>query len=168
MGIEKTVEHESDGDTNCNWYTCYSHQRIGTRTGGLRNKRTSGDHPNISIMVIGQNTENSSGHLRNLAVTQTPVRNHRPTLVSKTRKGVNNCNNNNNNCCARYSHQRIDTGTGGLGNKRTSRDHPSYNIIEIIHNTEKDLGDLRRLDIIQTPVRNHHLMPVWKTPKRGI
>ena len=35
------MEHESDGDTNCHWCARYSHQRIGTGTGGLRNKRTS-------------------------------------------------------------------------------------------------------------------------------
>ena len=29
---KKTVEHESDGDTNCKWRTWYSHQRIGTWT----------------------------------------------------------------------------------------------------------------------------------------
>ena len=50
-----------------------------------------------SIIKIGQNTEESSGDLRGLTVTQTPVRNHRLTLVWKTRKGVNNDNNNNNN-----------------------------------------------------------------------
>ena len=30
-----------------------------------------------------------------------------------------------------YSHQRIGIGTGGLGNKRTSEDHPNYSIVEI-------------------------------------
>ena len=34
--------HENDGDTNCNWCAQYSQQRIGTRTGGLENKRTNG------------------------------------------------------------------------------------------------------------------------------
>ena len=41
----------------------------------------SGDHPNYSIVEIGQNTEKSPGYLRRLAVTQTPVRNHWLTLV---------------------------------------------------------------------------------------
>ena len=40
----KTVEHQSDSYTNFNWCSWYSHQRIGTGTGGLGNKRTSGDH----------------------------------------------------------------------------------------------------------------------------
>ena len=30
--FKKTVEHESDGDTNYNWSSWYSHQRIGKGT----------------------------------------------------------------------------------------------------------------------------------------
>ena len=47
---------------------------------------------NNSLIRIGQE---SPGDLRRLAVTQTPVRNYRLTLVWKTRKGVNNNNNDN-------------------------------------------------------------------------
>ena len=61
------MEHESDDYTNCNWFSWYSHQRINKGTGGLGNKRSSGDHPNYCI--IGQNTEKSPGDLRKLAVT---------------------------------------------------------------------------------------------------
>ena len=39
---------------------------------GLGNKRTSGNHPDYSIMKIGQNTEKSSGDLKRL-VTETPL-----------------------------------------------------------------------------------------------
>ena len=74
--LKKTMEHESDGNTNCNRCTWYSHQRINKGTGGLGNKRTSGDHPNYSIVEIGQNTEKSPGDLRILDVTQTPVKDH--------------------------------------------------------------------------------------------
>ena len=42
---------------------------IGSRTGELRNKRTSGDHPKHNIIEIGQNTEMSPGDLQKLAVT---------------------------------------------------------------------------------------------------
>ena len=59
-------------------------KRMGTRTGGLGNKRTSGDYPNYSIIENGQNTEKSPGDLRRLAVTQTPVKNHQLTLMRKT------------------------------------------------------------------------------------
>ena len=47
---------------------------------GVRGWRTSGDHSNYSISENGQNTEKSPGDLRRLAVTQTPVKNHRLTL----------------------------------------------------------------------------------------
>ena len=50
--------------TNCNWQNQYSNQRIGTGTGGLGNKRTSGHHPNYSIVEISQNTKKSPGDLR--------------------------------------------------------------------------------------------------------
>ena len=55
------------------------------------------------------------------------------------------------NWCTRYSHQRIDTGTGGLGNKRASRDYSNNSIIEFDQNTEKNPGDLRRPAVTQTP-----------------
>ena len=74
---------EHDGDTSCNWCALYSHQRIGTGTGGLGNKRTSGDHPNYSIVEIGLKTKKSPGEFRRLAVTQTPVKNHQLMLVWK-------------------------------------------------------------------------------------
>ena len=65
------MEHESDGDINCNWCTWYSHQRFSLGTGGLGKKRISGDNPNYSIIKIGQNTGKSPRDLRRLAVTQT-------------------------------------------------------------------------------------------------
>ena len=73
-----------DGDTNCTWRA----RLIGTGTGGIGNKRSSGDHLNYSIVGNSQNTKKSPGDLRRLAVTHTPVENHRLTLVGKTLKGV--------------------------------------------------------------------------------
>ena len=58
------MEHENDGDTNCNRRARYSHQRIGTETRGLGNKRTGRDHPNYCIVGIGQNTKKNPGNLR--------------------------------------------------------------------------------------------------------
>ena len=55
-------------------------------TGGRANKRISGDHPNYSIIEIGQNTEKSPGDLRRLAVTQIPVKDHKLTRMWKTLK----------------------------------------------------------------------------------
>ena len=79
----KTMEYESDGDTSCYWRAPYSHQRICTGTVGLGNKRTSGDHPNYSIVEIGQNTKKSLGDFRRLPVTQTPEENHQIKLMWK-------------------------------------------------------------------------------------
>ena len=53
-------------------------ERVETIVG---NRKTSRDHPNYRIIKIGLNTEKSPGDLRRLAVTQTPVRKHRLTLV---------------------------------------------------------------------------------------
>ena len=75
------MEQESDSSTNCNWITEYNTRRIDKETGGVRNKRTNGDHTNCGIVKIGQNTEKSPGNLRRLVVTQTPGRNHQRKLV---------------------------------------------------------------------------------------
>ena len=50
---KKKVKHESDDYTNCNWYCWYSHQKIGKRSEGLGNNRTSRDHPNYCIIEVG-------------------------------------------------------------------------------------------------------------------
>ena len=49
--------------------------------------------------------------------------------------------------------------------KRTSRDHPTYNTVENGQYTEKSHGDLRRLAVTQTPMENHQLKLMWKTLK---
>ena len=67
--LKKTMEHKSDGDTDCNWGSQYSHQRIGTRTGRLGKDRTSEDNPNYIIINISQNSGKSPGDLRRLVVT---------------------------------------------------------------------------------------------------
>ena len=51
--LKKTVEYESDENTNCNWCSWYSHQRISTRPGGLGNDMTSGNNPNYCVIEIG-------------------------------------------------------------------------------------------------------------------
>ena len=77
-------KHESNDDTNYNWCSCSSHQTIGTGDRAFVNQRTSGGHPNYSIIEIGQSPRN----LSRLVVSQTPVRHHQVTLIWKTRKGV--------------------------------------------------------------------------------
>ena len=64
-----------------------------------------------------------------------------------------------------YSHQRIIKANGGFRGRRTSGDYPGYSIIENAQNTEKSSGDLRRLAVTQTPVKNHQLKLMWKTLK---
>ena len=54
--------------------------------GGLGSWRTSGYHPNYSIIEDCQITEKSPGDLRILAVTQTQVKNHQLALMWKTLK----------------------------------------------------------------------------------
>ena len=85
------MEHESDVYTNYNWCSWYIHRRIIKGTGGLENKRTSGDHPNYYIIETGQNNEKSSGDLRRLAVTQTS---ERPSANADV-KNSQEVNNNN-------------------------------------------------------------------------
>ena len=51
----------------------------------------------------------------------------------------------------------IGTRNEELRNKRTSGDHSNYCITEIGENTEKSPGDLRRLAVMQTPVKNYRL-----------
>ena len=140
----------------------FSHQKTDKRTGGLGNKKTSGNHPNYSIIKISQNTEESPGDARRLDVSQTPVKSHHLTLSKEWNN--NNYDNNENvesvtNCnkSAQYSHQKIDKRTGGFGNKRTNGDYPNYSIVEIVQNTEKCPGELRWLAIIQTLVEDHQL-----------
>ena len=46
---------------------------------------------------------------------------------------------------------------GGLGTKKTSGNNPNYSIAEIGQNTEKSPGNLRKLAVTQTPVKDHQL-----------
>ena len=79
--MKNTVKYESNDDTNCNWCFWYSLQRIDASTGEYGNKSRNRDHPNYSIVEIGQNTEKSPRDLKRLVVTHTPVKNHRLTQV---------------------------------------------------------------------------------------
>ena len=71
----------------------------------------------------------------------------------------------NYNWCSWYSHRRIIKGTRGLGNKRTCGDNPIYDPTEIGQNTEKCPGDLRRLAVNQTSVKDHQQRLTGKTLK---
>ena len=75
------MEYEGDNYTNCDWCFWYSNLRIIKKTGRLGIWRTSGDHPNYSIIENGQNTEESPRDLRRLAITKTPEKNHHIKLM---------------------------------------------------------------------------------------
>ena len=96
---KKTVEHESDCDTNCDWCSGYSYPKIDTGIGGLGNRRTSGDHPNYIFIKISQSTEKSPRDRRRLAVTHSWGKPSANAGVKNSQKSDNNNNNNNNNNC---------------------------------------------------------------------
>ena len=56
-----------------------------------------------------------------------------------------------------YTHQRIIKEIGELENKTTWGDYPNYYIIENWETTEKSPGDLRRLAVTQSPVKDDQL-----------
>ena len=58
--------------------------------------------------------------------------------------------------CAWNNPLWLRKGTGRIGNQTKNRDHPDYSRVEIGQITEKSPGDLRRLDVAQTPVKDHH------------
>ena len=52
--------------------------------------------------------------------------------------------------------------TGRLENK-TNRDHPNYSIVKISLTIEESPGNLRRLAVTQTTVKDNHLTVMRKT-----
>ena len=57
--LKKTMEHEGDKYTNFDWCFWHGNQRIIKEPGVFGSRRSSGDHPNNSIIENGQNTEKS-------------------------------------------------------------------------------------------------------------
>ena len=106
--LKKTIKHESDGDTNCNWRARYSQQTIGKRTGGLENKRTSGAET-IETTALLRSARILGRDLRRLAVTQTPVENYQLTLVWRILK-------------------LVKQGGGGLEKNRNNLNHSTVKI----------------------------------------
>ena len=62
------MKYEGNGSTNHGWCTWNDHQIIGKGTGKFRNQ-TSRNHPDHSMIKIGQTTAKSPGDLRRLSVT---------------------------------------------------------------------------------------------------
>ena len=80
-------------------------------------------------------------------------------LARELKKTMEHAGDNYTNCnwCVWNSDKRITKGTGGLGSWRMGGDHPNGSTVENGQNTEKSPGDLRRLAVAQTPVKNHRL-----------
>ena len=51
MEFLKNWKHESNSYNNSNWYSLYSHQKIGKRTRGVGNKKMSEDHQTRALLV---------------------------------------------------------------------------------------------------------------------
>ena len=66
--LKKAMEH--DGDSSLGTFP----KRMVKENRRLGNQKTSGDHPDYSIIKISQNTWKSLGDLRRLSVSQTPVK----------------------------------------------------------------------------------------------
>ena len=86
-------------------------------------------------------------------------------LLVKNSQGVNNNNNNNETInhiiseCSKLAHKEYKTRHDWVGKVI----HPNNSIIENGQNTEKSPGDLRRLAVTQSSVKDHHLTLLWKT-----
>ena len=78
-------------------------ERRGKGTESLGNKRINEDHPNYSIIKVGQNTKESPAELKRLAITHAPVKKQSDYVYVKNSQRnnnsncINNSNNNNNN-----------------------------------------------------------------------
>ena len=59
--------------------------------------------------------------------------------------------------------QRLDKRAGGIVNRGTNRDHPNCSIVEIDQNSEKNIGNFKRLAVTQTPVKDYQLTLVRKS-----
>ena len=62
--------------------------------------------------------------------------------------------------------ERKSKRAGRLGKKRTSGYTQDYSITKIGQNTKKSPGDLRRLAVIQTPIKRYQQTLVWKTLRK--
>ena len=62
--------------------------------------------------------------------------------------------------------QRFGKWTRTLRHQRTSREYPNYSIIQFSQNTKKSPRDLKKLVVIQTPVKDHQLNLAWENLKK--
>ena len=81
---KKDTEHESNDAKNSNWCSMNTIRKGLVWRLGIRNRTTSRDHPNYSIIMISPDTEKSSGNLSGFAVIQ------RLQLKTSVNAGVKN------------------------------------------------------------------------------
>ena len=67
--------------------------------------------------------------------------------------------------CTWNDPQLLGNEAGRVGNRWTSRDYPIHCIAKNVQDTEKSPGNLRRLVITQTPLKDNQLTLVWRNPK---
>ena len=84
----------------------------------------------------------------------------------RTKTSLKNESDSDTNCswCLWNGSQRLGMSAGKIGNHRTKRDHQNYSIVKIDQNTGKSPGDQRRLNVIQTPVKDHHHVFMKNSP----
>ena len=153
-------------------YTWYCRQRIGKGTGGLGNKRKNGDHPNYGIIKISQNTGKSPGNLLSLKL-------HWNTAGVEVGGWAETIQTTALLRTARIQRRVLETWGDLLslklhwntiskrwcGSWRVARDYPNDSTAKNGQNPETGPGDLRRLAVTQTPMKNHQLTVIWKTLK---
>ena len=93
--LKKTMKHEGDDCTNCDYCFWHSDWRIIKGSEGFGSWWTSGDHPNDSIIEDGQNTEKSPGDLRRLEETCYHLNSCGKSSANAVVKNSKRVNNNN-------------------------------------------------------------------------
>ena len=88
-----------------------------------------------------------------------------PRPCYRIEKAVERESNDWANCHCLFWHNnwRIIKRPGRLVSWRTGREYPNDSIAKNVQNPETSPGDLGRLAVTQTPVKNHQLKLLWKT-----
>ena len=156
------MEHENDDDTNCYRRVMYKHLRTSIGTGGLWMKRCSKDHQTtkllISVRIIRRVLETWGG----LAVTQTPVENHQIMMVWKLPNEKNNdiiAENNGESNLSRITWNITKNERKRMVEmeiRKKNEGYSDYNTLKWLEYWESP-GDLRRLPVTQTWVKNTQL-----------
>ena len=101
----KTIEIESDVDTNFNRCTWNSIQKIDKRNTRFRSQRWSRNHINNSIIIIGQDTEKSPGNLLSLKLHVKIL--NQCWLETFLKEYNNNYNCTCSSLCIQYQNQSV-------------------------------------------------------------